>query len=271
MSQEKRRNHPSASFASAEVPLYYQLSTILREQILSGSYQRGDQLPTEAQLVAEFGVSRITVRQALHSLEEEQLIKREAGRGTFVTGSSTVPDTIEMDGSLDDLISMGQATSVKLIDLREVAATRQDAEVFGIEEGDRVMQCTRLRLYHGEPYSYIIDRLPKAIADRFEDHDWETGAILESLARLGLRPGNAEQSVRATLANASLANVLHTAIGAPLLSVDRVVHTEAGEAVERVHTYYRSDIYSLKMHLTRDPQKARSPEGWTLRGKEQQE
>lgn len=266
MIQDKGKKRPSARFASSEVPLYYQLGTILREQILSGDHRPGAQLPTEAELVVEYGVSRITVRQALRSLEEEGLIRREAGRGTFVTGDPSGPDTIQMDGSLDDLISMGQSTSVKLLDLREVAATRRDAEVFGSEAGSPIVQCTRLRLYHDEPYAHIVNRIPKAIADRFDDHDWETGALLESLARIGLRPGDADQRVRATLATASLARVLETPIGAPLLSVDRVVWTDQGEAIERVHTDYRSDIYSLKVHLTRAADEAREPAAWTLKG-----
>ena len=266
MSRGKTRRDQVTGLVSSEVPLYYQLSTILREQIRSGDYRTGDQLPTEADLGTEFGVSRITVRQALRSLEEKQLIRREAGRGTFVTAHATVPDVIEMSGSLDDLISMGQGTSVKLIDLREVTATHQDAEVFEFEEGSPVMQCTRVRFNHDEPYSYIIDRLPKIIADRFEDHDWETGAILESLERLGLRPGDADQNVSATVANTSLAKLLNTQIGAPLLSIDRVIHTDKGQAVDRVQTYYRSDIYSLKMHLTRNPKKVPDVTAWTLKG-----
>ena len=253
MSQQDLMKSEAPSFVSSEVPLYYQLGTILREQILSGAFAPGDQLPTEAELVVDYGVSRITVRQALKSLSDEKLIRREAGRGTFVTGHPAVPDTLQMDSSLDDLMSMGRSTSVELIDLRDVVATQQDAKEFEIELGSPVTQCTRLRFHHDEPFSYIVNRLPKKIADHFERQDWEQGLILQSIEdRLGVRLRVADQSVRATLADGSLARLLKTRIGAPLLSVDRVVRTESGPAVERVHTYYRSDIYSLTVHLTRD-------------------
>ena len=253
MSTSKPEKAEAPRFASSEVPLYYQLGTILREQILSGAYAQGDQLPTEAELVADYGVSRITVRQALKSLTEERLIRREAGRGTFVTGHPSVPDTLQMDSSIDDLMSMGRTTSVELLDLRQVVATEQDAAAFELSAGSPVMQCTRLRRHHDEPFSYIVNRLPKEIADLFDREDWEQGMILQSIEdRLGVRLRVADQSVRATLADASLARLLKTRIGAPLLSVDRVVRAETGRAVERVHTYYRSDIYSLTVHLTRD-------------------
>ncbi len=270
MAERKPSRGSSPRFASSEVPLYYQLGTILREQILSGTYAVGDQLPTEAELVADYGVSRITVRQALKTLEDEDLVRREAGRGTFVTGHP-VGDTLQMEDTLDDLMSMGLATSVELLDLRKVAVTPQDVETFelcrvgsppdagrpsgatGRRATRSVMQCARLRRHHETPYGYIVNRLPIAIAERFEDQDWGSGSIMQTLEqRLGLRLRVADQTIRATLADAPLARLLETRIGAPLLSVDRVVRTDDGHAVARVHTYYRSDVYSLRVHLTRD-------------------
>ena len=239
-------------FASSEVPLYYQLGTILREQILSGAYAVGDQLPTEAELVADYGVSRITVRQALKTLEDENLVRREAGRGTFVTGHP-VGDTLQMEDTLDDLMSVGLATSVELLDLRQVAVTPQDVDTFELTATRTVMQCARLRRHHETPYGYIVNRVPVEIAERFEDEDWRQGSILQAMEqRLGLRLRVADQTIRATLADAPLARLLETRIGAPLLSVDRVVRTDDDHAVARVHTYYRSDIYSLTVHLKRD-------------------
>ena len=259
-------------FATEEIPLYYQLGTILREQILSGYYAPGERLPTEADLVADYGVSRITVRQALKSLEKDGLIRRAAGRGTFVNEEIHTPDRLQMDGSLDDLISMGLATSVRLVDLRKVAANRNDRRIFGLREGSQVVQCTRLRLYHDEPYSYIVNRLPTHIAENFTDHDWQEGSILRFFEeKLGLDLDEAEQTVRATLADAQLAKILSTRVGAPLLSVDRIVRTRSGDAVERVHTFYRGDIYSLNVHLTRNPDQGRPAQEWTLKDSEEAE
>lgn len=252
MAEQKTSRVESPRFASNEVPLYYQLGTILREQILSGAYAIGDQLPTEAELVADYGVSRITVRQALKTLEDENLIRREAGRGTFVTGHP-VGDTLQMEDTLEDLMSMGRATSVQLLDLQQVAVTQQDVDTFVLTDTRSVMQCARLRRHHETPYAYIVNRLPLEIAERFEDDDWRLGSIMQAMEkRLGLRLQVADQTIRATLADAPLARLLETRIGAPLLSVDRVVRTDDGHAVARVHTYYRSDLYSLTVHLKRD-------------------
>ena len=104
------------------------------------------------------------------------------------------------------------------------------------------------------------------MADRFEGFDWEKGSILQFVEeKLGLHLRDAEQTVQATLADATLSRLLKTRIGAPLLSVDRVVRTAEGEAVERVHTFYRGDLYSLTVNLTRDPGASRRADDWTLR------
>lgn len=245
------QNSGEREFATREVPLYYQIGTLLRAQIQSGRYAPGDRLPTELELVERFGVSRITVRQALKSLAEEGLIRREAGRGTFVSDVAPADRGVEMGGSVEDFISMGLATSVQLLDLRAVAATASDREAFGLERAAKVMQCTRLRYYRDEPYSYIINRLPMDLAENFSDADWRQGAILQTIEKLGLELGDADQVVRATLADTLLAEILGTRIGAPILAVDGIVRTKQGSAVERVQMYFRGEIYTLTVHMGR--------------------
>ena len=123
-------------FANPGVPLYYQLATLLREKIVSRFYRPGDQLPSEAVLVKEYGLSRMTVRQARGSLEGEGLLRREAGRGTFVTESPPgFKGDLTLDHSIGDLITMGQATSVKLLELKEVEASPQEVADLSIADG----------------------------------------------------------------------------------------------------------------------------------------
>ena len=163
--KEKGEARPAAAprFASDEVPLYYQLGSILREKILSGSYAAGDRLPTEAELGDDFGISRITVRQALEALETEGLIRREKGRGTFVTGKRPFDGTLKMEGSLDDLIAMGLVTKVEVLDLQTVPASPEEAIALAVEPGALLTRCTRLRYNKSEPYSYIVNFLPHEI------------------------------------------------------------------------------------------------------------
>jgi GntR family transcriptional regulator len=263
-----RQSRPAHStrdsrFTSAEVPLYYQLAGVLREQILSGRFGTGDRIPTEAELVGEYGVSRITVRQALSSLEEEGLVRREVGRGTFVNEHRTFTGALKVEGSLDDLISIGLFTSVKLLDLRTVKATPDEAAALKIEPGSLLTRCARLRYWHGDPYCHIVVDLPHEIGRRLVRTDFK-GSILRTLEdKLNIHIRDAQQTVRASLADASLARLLDTRIGAPLLSIDRLVMRDDGTPVEHVRTHYRSDIYSFQVHLARDRDQRR----WNARAK----
>lgn len=257
--QAPTEEHGSSAFVSERVPLYYQLANVLRDQIITGQLVPGDRLPTEAELVEAYGVSRVTVRQALQNLEAEGLIRRKVGRGTFVTEHARKTAPLSMAGSLNDLISMGLATRVKVIDLQTVRATESLARILQIEPGSLVTRCTRLRFHDSQPFSHIVTELPDAIARRFSRSDWN-GSILQVLEhKLNIPVRDAQQTIRATLADTSLARLLDTRIGAPLLAVERVVLTDDGVPVERVHTHYRSDLYSLTIHLNR-----KSDTGWSV-------
>jgi GntR family transcriptional regulator len=265
--KESRGRIRGIHFVSKEVPLYYQLASLLRESILTGRYAPSQRIPTEADLVHEYELSRITVRQALRSLEEEGLIRREPGRGTFVTGRQPFAGKLALDGTIEDLISMGLATSVRLLDITEVTATAEDASMLDIELGSALTRVRRIRYFQQEPYSFIINNLSSDIGQKLSRSYLKRGSMLKFLEEeLGIPLRDAEQSVRATLTDAELARRLRSKIGAPLLFVDRLIRTDNERPVMRTCTYYRSDIYSFTVHLKRDPKQARTPHtGWALK------
>ncbi len=130
-------------FVSRQLPLYYQLETLLRQNISSGKWSIDHRLPSEAELGSEYGVSRITVRQALASLEADGLLRREAGRGTFVKQVPTFTGTLKLEGSLDEFISIVKTTSVKVLSIDQVNATPEEAEMLGLEAGAPLIRYTR--------------------------------------------------------------------------------------------------------------------------------
>lgn len=245
-----RSNKPA--FISKQVPLYYQLETLLANKIQSGSFAVNEQLPTEAELVQQYGVSRITVRQALQRLEESGLIRRAAGRGTFVNDHREFTGTMRLEGSMEDLISLGLATAVKVLKVTTTTATAEAAERLDIPRHSKIVRCVRLRFHHNEPYSHVVNEVPWEIGSRLAPEDWEgsVSRVLQEKLRIPLL--EAQQRIRASLADAELAAALQTKIGAPLLSVDRLVLTEARRPVEWVHTHYRSDNFCFTVHINRE-------------------
>jgi GntR family transcriptional regulator len=261
----RRARGETPAFVTDGVPLYYQLASVLREKILFGQFTVGDRIATEAGLSRDYGVSRITVRQALAELEHEGLIRREAGRGTFVSEHRSFTGALKVEGSLDDLMWMGLTTSVKLLDLTTVKAMPAQARVLQVEPGSPLTRCTRLRSHQQVPFAYITVFIPADVARRLRRADFKKGSIMLILDRLGYKLGDADQTVQAALADANLARHLRTRIGAPLLSVDRVVRTIEGRPIEAIHTYYRTDIYSMNVHLARSGEHGPGELRWSFK------
>jgi GntR family transcriptional regulator len=252
-------------FADSSIPLYYQLATLIREKIITGEFAPRDQLPSESEMVGDFGVSRMTVRQAMANLEEEGLIRRERGRGTFVTERPPVlGGDLELDRSIDDLISMGLSTSVKMLELEEVEASETEARDLKVDLGSPVIRCKRLRYYHDEPYCYIVNHVVPDIGRRIQEENWRQGSVLKFIEEdLDVPLRLAKQRLRATLADGGLARWLQVRIGAPLLLVDYDIRTDENRPVEIAELYYRSDIYSFTLHLKRSERD--EEEVWSLR------
>lgn len=264
---QRDQPHANPAFVDSSVPLYYQLATILRENIISGRYAVGDKFPTEADLVNMYSVSRATVRGALQNLKDEGLIRREAGRGTFVSGFPEFTGTLKMDGTLNGLIAMGLATSPRLVKLEEVTVTPQQAEVLGMETGTHAIRASRVRYYKDHPYCFIVNTLPLHIGRLIKEADWESGSILKHLqTHHGVRLGDADEYVRATVADANLARHLQVRIGAPLLQVEYLIRDVEGQPVETPIIFFRSDIHAFTLRLTWSPEGPGGGEGWSLRG-----
>lgn len=249
---------PKQTFVSARIPLYYQLENVLREKINSGSFVAGDRLPTEIELIEQFGVSRITVRQALAALSDEGLIERKQGRGTYIAERRTkkrkFTGTIHLTGSLDELIEMGMDTPVKVLEMNRVEADQHEAELLQLKTGEPVYRLKRLRMHEGKPYSLIINYLPEEIGSRLTMAELSSGALLHTMeTKLGLRLDNALQEIRAELADPYVAQLLDVRVGTALLSIERTVYTDKGKPVEFVHTLYRSDLYGYSVQLVREP------------------
>ena len=244
-------------FASSRIPLYYQLENVLREKILAGAFAPGEQLPTESDLIKQFGVSRITVRQSLAALAADDLIERRQGSGTFVTHRKTkrhkLDGNIHLTGSLDELIEMGLNTPVQMLEFNRVEADKQEAELLQVKVGTTVFRLKRLRLHENSPYSLIVNYLPLEIADKLTEEDLNSGTILQSIeSKFGYHLQEARMQIKAELADPYVAELLDIRVGSALLSIERTVYTDNGKPIEFVHTLYRSDLYGFSVQLTRD-------------------
>ncbi len=237
------------------VPKYHQIYLVLREQLHEGRFAQG--LPGELALMRQFGVARVTVRRALQELAGEGLIARERGRGTRpLAASASRPangdaSTAQLAGLLENIVSMTQNTTVRVLEVSKVGATGDVAQALQLAPGDPVQKAVRVRSTREGPLSHITTWVPGDLASHFGKRELAKKPLLVLLEEAGVRVGSARQTISARLADAQVAPHLGVAVGSALLAVRRLIQDEHGRPVQWLHGLYRPDRYEYQMQLSR--------------------
>ena len=242
---------------------YHQIYLVLREQLSEGRFENG--LPGELSLMQQFGVARVTVRRALERLASEGLIAREPGRGTRAIAPADPlgknasnaaafganGNRARLSGLLENLVTMGLQTSVKVLDVQTIAAPLPVAEALQISQGARVHKAVRVRSTKAGPLSHITTFVPGDIARAFGRRELASKPILVLLEEAGVRVGRARQTLSARLADAQVAGHLDIAVGSALLAVRRLIFDDKDRPIQWLHGLYRPDRYEYEMQLSR--------------------
>ena len=255
-----RPNRPARSSAQlsvvplSPVPLYTQIKDMLRERILDGTYQPHQQMPSESEMIASFNVSRITVRQALNDLQNEGLIFKIHGKGSFVSKPKAFQDLAKLQGFGEAMRQMGYETFSRVIGIKSVVASPQVTEKLALGKRARVTELKRVRFLNREPISLDISYLPLAIGERLAKEDLAARDVFLILENdYGISLGHADLQIGSTLADDMLAKQLRVEEGSPVLFIERLTHTTAGKPVDYEHLYYRGDAFQYKVRIDRAP------------------
>jgi GntR family transcriptional regulator len=205
----------------------------------------GSPAPSERELVAQFGVARMTVRQAMDALVVEGLLERIPGKGTFVARPRRTASAIT--SFTEEMARRGLlAESVTLLARLEQAGPGV-ARALNITEGDPVIHWRRLRRADGVPMCLEDAYLNEVLLPGFLQHGTPT-SLYEALAARGLRPTEVEDSISADRASAEEATVLEIAEGDPVLRHARRAVSD-GRIVEVSRTCYRHDRFTVYLQL----------------------
>ncbi|GBD16970.1 HTH-type transcriptional repressor DasR [bacterium HR26] len=246
------------------VPKYRQLQQVLEELI--DRLQPGDPLPPERQLELEYGVSRVTVRQALQQLVLAGRLERIQGRGTFVARPK-LEQVLALTSFTEDMIQRGLRPGSRTLGVEQLAASPSVAQHLRLPEGSPVLMLRRLRLADDEPMALETVYLP---ASRFPDltqTDLTNRSLYAWLAeRHGVELTHATQTIEATVLGAEEARLLEVAPGIPAFRLERVSYDQFGRPVELVRSLYRGDRYKLHARLERP--RGTTPSSASLRRRE---
>ena len=236
---------------SSPVPLYHQLRSVLQRQIECGEFRIDDRLPNEDLIAAHYDVSKITVREALKTLAAAGYVRREQGRGTFVTNPRVAQGPRKLTCFSDEMRLRGLTASSRVLASEVVPADSDLAEKLAINQGASVFRLKRIRLADGEIMGLQTAHLALERVPGIAEINFETASLYETLeARYGLKPVRARETHCAIALNRSDAHQLGLQPGAPALSAERLSSSADGTPLEYVWSLMRGDRYQIVLNLT---------------------
>lgn len=233
------------------VPLYVQIRESLRQRISGGLLEPGQKIPSEDELAARYGVSRMTVRNAISDLIDDGLLYRMHGLGTFIAHAPIHRDHTRLTDFFDDPSVQGMEVELRVLTKETIPARSRVAQALGLKEEDPVLRVDSLRIVDGEPvtmyYEYVSQRLfPTALEKELGSHP-----IWTILERNGIKVAYAVEKLEARLADPASARMLQIEEGTPILHKEKTVFAEDGTPLEYQECHNRGDKYTCTVILRR--------------------
>jgi GntR family transcriptional regulator len=232
--------------------LHAQVFNSLRERILTGDIAPHQQLPSEACLMRTFGVSRVTVRQALKDLGAEGLIYSQQGKGSFVSAPRATYNLSALLGFHEAMQGKPFVATSQVCSTREVDASRDTAAALHLKRGDRVLEVKRVRCLNARPVSVDLSYFPLDVGERLRGEDL-TQDIFPLLESRGIALGRSRMWIEAQACPAEFAGDLAIRPGEPVLHLARLTSSALERPVDYEHLYCRGDSYQYKVELRRHP------------------
>ena len=236
----------------SSMPLWLQLKHALRD-LITFELRPGDRIPSEAELGRHYGLSRITVRQAITTLVDEGVLHRQHGRGTFVLPARLAEPLAAADHFLQtggfDGADQGPVT---LQSTETMPAPEWLADKLGVAVGEEVHKIRKVLLPDGVPAAFRTTFVPRYLAPSLLEANLlrPLHAIFEQV--YDLWPSQAEETIEFIIADEFRAGLLRVAPNHPLILVERLTYLDGGEAVECARTYYRADRFQFRHRLHRE-------------------
>lgn len=225
------------------LPMYRQLSNIIRTNVENGVYEANQKIPTEMELSKKYNVSRVTVRKALEELVEDGILLRKQGKGTFISEKKTTNTNYPQTSFADACLMSGKKPTTRLLSYSMEVPTKKIADFFGIEQTEMVIKIRRIRMADGEPIILEIDYFPESFA--FLADEALTDSIALILNRNNIYPIHGETVTTICYATEEESKVLNVDVEQPLLYIRGEIRNEDMSPVQVSKQIIRTDLYRL--------------------------
>jgi GntR family transcriptional regulator len=231
---------------SSHEPLYVQLAHRLADDITSGRLGPGDKVPTEAELMAAHGLSRVTVRQAMQLLARNGQVVSHRGKGSFVTRTALQQDLSTLQGFQEALRSQGVEPQTELLEFSASAGRVDRQRPAGL---DLPVRLRRRYCVDGEPFAVVEAYLPADVAQLGEARAAQL-AVYDILQQfMGLRIGRADVAIQCARPSAKVSKELALEPRSHVLVMHRTSYTVAGRPCEHMRIHIVPERYSFRLSL----------------------
>lgn len=228
---------------NSPVPIYHQLEEYIKQQIEIGILKEEAVIPSEREYAQKFQISRMTVRQAINNLVSEGYLKRQKGRGTFVSKKKVEQELQGMTSFTEDMLSRGMNPSSTLLSFQIIPAEKKTALDLRIDENEPVYKIKRIRLADGAPMALETAFIPVKLVPGLTEENSNLSLYQYIEENLSLSISEATQEIEASIANSHDADVLGIQIGDPILLIERISYLQNEIPFELVKSTFRADRY----------------------------
>ncbi len=231
-------------------PLYLQIKDILKHKIINKEYAVGSTIPSENELEDMFGVSRMTIRQAVNELVNEGLLRKERGRGkgTVVLSSAIADKLSTVKSFTQKMQEQGLVLKNKQINVSLVTPDETVAAALNINSNEQVLKLSRIRMVNNDIIMYTISYVPGFLNLPVDAELY--GSLYQLLAAQNIQITHAEEYIEAMLADQLISEALEISINDAVLKRTRISQDQYNRNIEYTTTYYRSDKYKYVVELT---------------------
>jgi GntR family transcriptional regulator len=218
--------------SEGERPVYVQIAAEVRRRIDEGVYAAEEALPSQRQLSEEFGVTVMTLRQALERLRREQLLVTRPGLGTFVAPRRFSYSMGPLRSLAQEVAAQGLELVTRVVGLHEVVPDAAVASALDLDDGAPAYLLERLRSVDGEPVVFQQSHLPKGIGRALDADELASASLYELMAtRLGVEVERARERVYPTILRGRQARLLRRRSGSPAVRSERLSLTGSARPV----------------------------------------
>lgn len=229
----------------SSTPAYLQIAESVSALLKGEALPPGYPLPPERVLCEQFGVSRMTLRQAMGILERKGLILSHRGRGTFVAHDLLRKQQQELRSFTEEIIARGGVPESRLLSFGLIEPSQEAREFFGAAAEDKVYEIRRTRLSDKVPLALERVLLSPRLCPRLEQYDLAKNSLYRILEdSYGVRFDTCVEEVSAQLPTPEQRRLLELPRHAAVLAINRKTYTEMGQPLELTDSVYRGDLYS---------------------------